>query len=188
MHVTSSILLGIALAMDCFTVSVASGACAKRVVIRPMLSMVLLFGLFQGGMTWGGWYVSTLFSHILEPIDHWIAFILLAYLGIQMIREGRRPEEEHKFDPLKYKVILTLAVATSIDALAVGVSLSCMSLQRTYEIGLPVGIIALCSSLFTVAGLTSGILLGRRIPFRTEPIGGLILIGIGVKIMIEHLT
>ena len=94
MHLTEAILLGLALAMDCFTVSLTSGTIAKRVVARPMLAMTVLFGLFQGGMVAGGWFVSSLFSRILEPIDHWIAFGLLAFIGVQMIREGFRKEEE----------------------------------------------------------------------------------------------
>ena len=111
MHLTEAILLGLALAMDCFTVSLTSGTIAKRVVARPMLAMTVLFGLFQGGMVAGGWFVSSLFSRILEPIDHWIAFGLLAFIGVQMIREGFRKEEEQKFNPFDYKVILTLAVS-----------------------------------------------------------------------------
>ena len=169
MHLTEAILLGLALAMDCFTVSLTSGTIAKRVVARPMLAMVLLFGLFQGGMVVGGWFVSSLFSRILEPIDHWIAFGLLAFIGFQMIREGFRKEEEHKFNPFDYKVILTLAVATSIDAMAVGVSMAFMGLGTWASIAMPAGVIALLSSLLTVAGLAAGILAGRKIPFHTAP-------------------
>lgn len=117
MYITEAILLGLALAMDCFAVSITSGAIVKHIVLRPMLTMILSFGLFQGAMVLAGWYVSTLFSRILAPIDHWIAFGLLSAIGIQMIREGFGKKEETKFDPLSYKVILTLAVATSIDAM-----------------------------------------------------------------------
>ncbi len=188
MHLTEAILLGLALAMDCFTVSLTSGAIASRVVPRPMLAMTLLFGLFQGGMVVGGWFVSSLFSRILEPVDHWIAFGLLAFIGIQMIREGFRKEEEHRFDPLDYKVILTLSVATSIDAMAVGVSMAFMGLTSWASISMPVSLIALISALLTAAGLGAGILAGRKIPFSVAPIGGIILIGIGIKIIIEHLS
>lgn len=188
MSITESILLGLALAMDCFTVSIASGTIVKRFVPRPMTAMILAFGAFQGGMILSGWYVSRLFSRILAPVDHWIAFGLLAYIGIQMIRESFKKEEEHKFDPLDYKVILTLAVATSIDAMAVGVSMAFMQIHTWGAVWPPAGIIALLSSLLTVAGLVTGIFIGRKIPFRTEPIGGIILIGIGIKIIIEHLS
>ena len=107
MYITEAILLGLALAMDCFAVSITSGAIVKHIVLRPMLTMILSFGLFQGAMVLAGWYVSTLFSRILAPIDHWIAFGLLSAIGIQMIREGFGKKEETKFDPLSYKVILT---------------------------------------------------------------------------------
>lgn len=188
MTITESILLGLALAMDCFTVSIASGTVVKRFVPRPMAAMILAFGVFQGGMVLSGWYVSRLFCKILEPVDHWIAFGLLAYIGVQMIREGFGKEKEHKFDPLDYKVILTLAIATSIDALAVGVSMAFMQIHTWSAVCSPAGIIAVLSSLLTIGGLAAGIFIGRRIPFRTEPLGGIILIGIGIKIIIEHLS
>ena len=189
MHITEATLLGLALAMDCFTVSITTGSVAKRVVPHPMLTMILLFGLFQGGMVTIGWFVSNLFSHILAPIDHWIAFGLLAFIGIQMIREGKRgKQEEPRFNPLDYKVILTLALATSIDAMDVGVSMAFMQLNTWSSICVPVTVIAVISSLLTVCGLYIGINLGRRIPFPTAPIGGVILIGIGIKIIIEHLS
>ena len=188
MNITESILLGLALALDCFTVSIAAGTIAKRFVAGPMLAMFAAFGIFQGGMVLAGWCVSTFFSRLLEPVDHWIAFGLLAYIGVQMLREGFRKEEDHKFDPLSYRIILALAVATSIDALAVGVSMAFMQIRTCSAIMMPSGIIALLSSLLTAAGLAAGIFAGRRISFRTEPLGGLILIGIGIKILTEHLS
>ena len=188
MSITESILLGLALAMDCFTVSIASGTIVKRFVPRPMSVMTLAFGAFQGGMVLSGWFVSRLFSHFLAPVDHWIAFGLLAYVGIQMILEGFKKKEEHRFDPLSYKVILTLAIATSIDAMAIGVSMAFMQINTWSAVWPPAAIIALFSSLLTVAGLAGGIFIGRKIPFRTEPAGGIILIGIGIKIIIEHLS
>lgn len=189
MHITESVLLGLALAMDCFAVSITSGSIVKRIMVRPMLTMTLCFGLFQGGMVIAGWFVSSLFSSILAPIDHWIAFGLLSIIGIQMIREGFSPKEETKFDPLDYKVILTLAIATSIDAMAVGVSMAFMQIGNGWSAILqPAYIIALISSLLTVIGLGIGIFVGRKIPFCMTPVGGLILIGIGIKIIIEHLS
>ena len=125
MNITQDILLGIALAMDCFAVSIASGIITKQFYKRPMSTMIGSFGLFQGGMTILGWFVTSLFCNWLEPVDHWISFGLLLIIGIQMLREGfsNEHEQETKFNPLNYKIIFTLAVATSIDAMAVGVSL-----------------------------------------------------------------
>lgn len=188
MSFTEAILLGFALAMDCFTVSIASGCIAKRAYVSPMTLMILLFGIFQGGMTVLGWFVSKYFSVYLEPIDHWIAFGLLAIIGIQMLRSGFTPdcEKEPKFNPLDYKVIFTLAIATSIDASAVGVSLAFMGIQQWTELFTPTVIIAVISSFMTFVGLTTGILIGRKLSFSAAPIGGLILIGIGIRIIIEH--
>lgn len=188
MSLTEIILIGIALGMDCFTVSLASGTMVKKIVPRPMWSMVALFGLFQGGMTWLGWSVSKLFSLYLESVDHWVAFALLVYLGGRMIYEGFKKEEERSFNPLSYKVILTLAVATSIDAMAVGVSLAFMGLNTWQNIVRPSVLIAVISSLLTVCGLALGIAAGKKISYNISPVGGLILISIGIKILIEHLS
>ena len=182
MYITEAILIGLALAMDCFAVSITSGAIVKHIVLRPMLAMILSFGLFQGAMVLAGWYVSTLFSRFLAPIDHWIAFGLLSAVGIQMVREGFGKKEETKFDPLSYKVILTLAVATSIDAMAF------MPIGSSWNtIAMPTVLIAAISSALTIAGLGTGIFIGRKIPCSMAPAGGLILIGIGIKIIVEHL-
>lgn len=188
MHFTEAILLGFALAMDCFAVSITSGSIVKRYHSRSMTLMILLFGIFQGGMTGLGWFVSTHFSKYLESIDHWIAFSLLAIIGIQMLREGftNNTEKEPKFNPLDLKVVFTLAVATSIDAMAVGVSMAFMGLHHWNDISLPSLIIALISSAMTAIGLMIGIFIGRKLPCSPTPIGGLILIGIGIKIIIEH--
>ena len=105
-----------------------------------------------------------------------------------MMREGFGKKEETKFDPLSYKVILTLAVATSIDAMAVGVSMAFMQIGSSWDtIAIPAVLIAAISSALTIAGLGTGIFIGRKIPCSIAPIGGLILIGIGIKIIIEHL-
>ena len=181
-------LLAIGLAMDCFAVSIASGIILKRTRWKPMLIMAFAFGLFQALMPFIGWMFAKSFSHLIESIDHWIAFGLLSAIGIQMIREGFGKKEETKFDPLSYKVILTLAVATSIDAMAVGVSMAFMQIGSSWDtIAIPAVLIAAISSALTIAGLGTGIFIGRKIPCSIAPVGGLILIGIGIKIIIEHL-
>lgn len=186
------VILAIALAMDCFTVSIACGLAQKKVVRGSMTAMILLFGIFQGGMTLAGWFGGSLFSNIVQPVDHWIAFILLAYLGGKMIYEAYSDKEdtEHPSDSkglLATRNLITMAVATSIDALAVGVSFAFLNLShmRLYTACL---IIALASSLFTIVGLGIGIFAGKRIKFPVEALGGAILICIGIKILIEHLS
>ncbi len=193
MTILEIIILAIALAMDCFTVSIACGLAQKKVVRGPMTAMIFLFGIFQGGMTLAGWYGGSLFSNIVRPIDHWIAFALLAYLGGKMVYEAYRPKEDEKECSackkglLRTRNLITMAVATSIDALAVGVSFAFLALSsmRLYTACL---IIALASSLFTLLGLGIGIFAGKRIKFPVEALGGIILIGIGIKILIEHLS
>lgn len=193
MTILEIIILAIALAMDCFTVSIACGLAQKKVVRGPMTAMIFLFGIFQGGMTLAGWYGGSLFSNIVRPIDHWIAFALLAYLGGKMVYEAYCPKEDEeecsacKKGLLRTRNLITMAVATSIDALAVGVSFAFLALSsmRLYTACL---IIALASSLFTLLGLGIGIFAGKRIKFPVEALGGIILIGIGIKILIEHLS
>lgn len=193
MTILEIIILAIALAMDCFTVSIACGLAQKKVVRGPMTAMIFLFGIFQGGMTLAGWYGGSLFCNIVRPIDHWIAFALLAYLGGKMVYEAYRPKEDEKECSackkglLRTRNLITMAVATSIDALAVGVSFAFLALSsmRLYTACL---IIALASSLFTLLGLGIGIFAGKRIKFPVEALGGIILIGIGIKILIEHLS
>ena len=188
MYITEAILLGLALAMDCFAVSITSGAIVKHIVLRPMLTMILSFGLFQGAMVLAGWYVSTLFSRILAPHRPLDCF-RIALCHRHPDDSGRlREKEETKFDPLSYKVILTLAVATSIDAMAVGVSMAFYAnrqqLGHHRYSGRPHCRHLVCP---TIAGLGTGIFIGRKIPCSIAPVGGLILIGIGIKIIIEHL-
>lgn len=177
------LLIAIALAIDCFTVSIAAGVTARRIIWKPMIIMTLAFGIFQGGMTVIGYFGMDLLAHWIETFDHWLAFILLLYLGFNMISTIWNKEESTNMDLLALHNIPTLAVATSIDALAVGISFACVGFQWSYVV-----IIALISSLATIIGLGIGIKAGQRIPFPVEPLGGIVLIGIGVKILIEHLS
>ena len=183
------ILLSVALAMDCFTVSITSGLIQRRLVIKTMLITAFMFGLFQGLMPMIGWLGISSFSNALERWDHWIAFGLLAFLGGRMIISGLKGDEEEKsFDPSKFSTTITMAIATSIDALAVGLSFGCSGYETFASILLPITIIAIGSFLFSVAGFMIGAFAGKRINFPVEIIGGIILIGIGVKILVEHLT
>ncbi|MDE7377567.1 MAG: manganese efflux pump MntP family protein [Paraprevotella sp.] len=181
-------LLGIALAMDCFTVSIACGIQKRRFLLRPMLTMAVLFGLFQGCMTIAGSLGMSVFSHYLEDFDHWIAFALLGYVGGSMIYESFKDEEHRHTDMLRPRVMLTLAVATSIDALAVGISFACLHIDTLQTLLYPASVIAFASFALSVLGLGTGIGLGRKIHLPVELIGGCILIIIGIKILFEHLS
>lgn len=180
-------LLAVSLAIDCFTVSVTSGIILKRVSWPTLLTMGFFFGLFQGLMPFIGWLGASKFSHLIESYDHWIAFGLLAFLGIRMIRENFKDEEECSFNPKKIKVILALAVATSIDALAVGISFAFTGFKTLQQLTSPLLIIGFVSFVLSVIGNLIGVFCGKRFRIRMEAFGGLVLIGIGIKILIEHI-
>ena len=183
-------LLAIGLAMDCFAVSIASGIILKRIQWRPMLVMALAFGLFQALMPFIGWMFAKTFSHLIESVDHWIAFAILAFLGGRMIMESFKDEDcKHEYDPTSLKVVLALAVATSIDALAVGVSFAFLGIKQFSAILSPIGIIGFVSFALSMVGLMFGIRFGCGIArrLRAELWGGIILVIIGTKILVEHL-
>lgn len=180
-------LLAVSLAIDCFTVSVASGIILRRIEWRTFFTMAFFFGFFQALMPLIGWNGANHFSHLIEAYDHWIAFGLLAFLGIRMIREYFKDIEECSFDPTRLKVILTLAVATSIDALAVGISFAFTGYNNLVSLTEPLLAIGFASFVISLTGSLIGIFFGKRFNFRMEFFGGLVLIGIGTKILIEHL-
>ncbi|WP_291529531.1 manganese efflux pump MntP family protein [Bacteroides sp. UBA939] len=183
-------LLALGLAMDCCAVSIVSGILLKRMQWRPMLIMAFFFGLFQSIMPLLGWIGASTFSHLIKNLDHWIAFVILAFLGARMIREYFKEEEsKQEYDPKKLKVVLALAIATSIDALAIGVSFAFLGMRNFSEILPPVSIIGFVSFSMSLIGLTFGIRFGCGVArkLRAELLGGIILIIIGTKILIEHL-
>ena len=180
-------LLAVALAMDCFAVSITGGFALGRIRVKPILWMALLFGFFQAAMPFIGWIGTKYFSTYIDWFDHWIAFALLVFIGGKMFVEGMKGSEEGHFDPTSLRVLLALAVATSIDALAVGISFTCVGWTAFSNILSPILIIGLVSFLFAVAGSLIGIFLGRRFHFPVEQVGGILLILIGVKILLEHL-
>lgn len=180
-------LLAVSLAIDCFTVSITSGIILHRIRWGIFLKKAFLFGLFQAAMPFLGWLGASRFNHLIETYDHWIAFALLAFLGIRMIREHFKDEEERSFDPTRMKVILTLAVATSIDALAVGISFAFTGFRTLSSLLYPLTAIGIASFVISLAGSLIGVFFGKRFNLRVEIFGGLVLIGIGVKILFEHL-
>lgn len=180
-------LLAISLAMDCFTVSITSGIIMRRICWRTFFVMAFLFGLFQAVMPLIGWFAASRFSHLIEDYDHWIAFGLLALLGGRMIKESFSGEDKCCFDPTRLKVVLALSVATSIDALAIGISFAFVGMNSFSSILSPITIIGFASFVLSLAGSLIGVFFGKRFNMRMELWGGLILILIGIKILIEHL-
>jgi putative Mn2+ efflux pump MntP len=184
-------LIAVSLAMDCFAVSIASGIMQKRYVWSNMLPMSFSFGWFQGMMCAIGWFAFIYFSGWVESLDHWIAFGMLAVIGGNMIKEGLSKEDKDRhFNPSSLWIILTLAVATSIDALAVGISFACLNYQTIVSLIYPVVVIAFVSLIFSLLGLYLGVTFGKKNEQRIKPelVGGIILLLIGVKILLEHLN
>lgn len=181
--------LAFALAMDCFTISIAGGVIMKQCKWNPMLTMAFFFGLFQAANPLFGWIAADICKEYIECIDHWIAFAILGYLGISMIIESFKDAEEKHFNPESLNVILTLAVATSIDALAVGVSFSCMGISSLPQLTYPIIVIGIVSFIMSICGLLIGINFGRKFARKLHPelFGGVILIIIGCKVLFEHL-
>ena len=181
-------LLAVSLAMDCFTVSVTSGIILRRICRRTFFVMAFFFGLFQALMPLIGWFVASRFSHLIEDYDHWIAFGLLAFLGGRMIKESFSAEKDKCcFDPTRLKVVLALAVATSIDALAIGISFAFVGMSSFRSILYPITVIGFVSFVLSLAGSLIGVFFGKRFNLRMELWGGLVLIVIGIKILTEHL-
>jgi putative Mn2+ efflux pump MntP len=179
------LLIAIGLAMDSVTVSISCGLIFYKFKWKNSLRVALFMGIFQGVMPVIGWFLGSTFRVYIESIDHWIAFIILAFLGGRMIYEQITENNEFKcFDPTSYKTLTGLALATSIDALAVGITFSIIQMSITFA-GIVIGITSFILSLAAVY-LGSRFKQKMKIPF--ELIGGIILILIGVKILIEHLS
>ena len=176
------LLIAVGLSMDAFAVSVCKGLSVKKLEPRHALLAGLYFGGFQALMPVLGWLLGYRFETLITSIDHWVAFILLALIGGNMIRESFSDEEELN-DDFGVKTMLLLAVATSIDALAVGITFAFLSVRI-----LPAaGTIGVTTFLLSVLGIYIGRAFGARWKSRAELAGGLILILIGLKILLEHL-
>ena len=169
--------------MDAFAVSVASGATARQMKLRHAMRMAAFFGAFQAIMPLLGWAAGRMFQEYIRDFDHWVAFILLAVVGGRMIREARKLGDKATGDPLDVFVLFTLAIATSIDALAVGVTFSFPNVDVWHAAGIIGAVTFVLSFLGSQIGKSFGHLLENRV----EVVGGIILIGIGLKILIHHL-
>ena len=184
MNLVTIIIIAVGLAMDAFAVSIASGITLKRVRLSYALRIALFFGGFQAVMPLIGWLVGSSFSSYIAAFDHWVAFGLLAFIGGKMIYESTvLKAAEKKTDPSKLMILIVLAIATSIDAFAVGLSFSVLQVHIIQ----PVIIIGLVTFLLSLLGVYIGGKFGSIFENKIEFIGGLVLIGIGFKILIEHL-
>lgn len=180
----SILLIAVGLSMDCVAVAIASGLSMGKVKAWEAVRMGVFFGGFQGIMPVIGWLLGSALISVISGFDHWVAFVILAVIGGKMIYESIKGDGSGEGgDPMRLHTLLVLSVATSIDALAVGLSLSLLEV----EILLPAAIIAVvCFALSTAGALGSG-RLGRLFGSRVRLLGGAILILIGLRILIEHL-
>jgi len=176
-------LIAIGLSMDAFAVAIGNGIIIKEVKIRDAFKTGVFFGGFQFLMPIIGWFFGMAFSNYITSIDHWIAFLLLCFIGANMIREAFSCEQEEKKDPNNLKVLLMMAIATSIDALAVGVSFAMVGTRIT----LPAIMIGTITFVISFIGVFIGKRAGEVFEKKAELFGGIILIVIGFKILVEHL-
>lgn len=177
-------LMAVGLSMDAFAVSVCKGLAMKKCTWTKAGVVGFYFGVFQAGMPAVGYLLGSQFKEIITSIDHWIAFILLGLIGVSMIRETFGEEDcQEADDSLDVKTMLTLAVATSIDALAVGITFAFLQV----EIVPAVSFIGVTTFIISVAGVKIGNVFGSRWQKGAQIAGGVILICLGVKILVEHL-
>lgn len=180
-------LIGVGLSMDAFAVAICQGLCMPKINWRHAGTIALFFGGFQALMPFTGWLLGSQFAGYIQSFDHWVAFILLVLIGGNMVREALAPEEEAVAcavdTRLDYKQLFLMAVATSIDALAVGVTFAFLEVTIVPAITL-IGCTTFCISL---AGVVVGNFFGARYKKRAEVVGGVILMLLGVKILLEHL-
>ena len=177
------LLIAIGLSMDAFSVSICKGLTTKKFSWRMALVCGLWFGFFQALMPIIGYFLGAQFQEMIEAYDHWIAFGLLFLIGANMIREAVWGKEEQQDGSLGFKTMFLLAIATSIDALAVGVSFACIQVK----IWSSVLIIGITTFLFSVLGVKIGNVFGSKYEKSASVVGGIILILIGLKILLEHL-
>ena len=180
----SIVLIAIGLSMDSFAVSLSNGMSIKELSIQKMLLIAFSLAFFQAVMPLLGWLSGIGIEDYIKEIDHWIAFVLLSFIGGKMVYEGFfAKDQQSKKTTFKTKTLILQSIATSIDAFAVGISFAFLDVN----IIKPVVIIGLVTFLFSITGLVLGKTIGKRLGHKAEIFGGLVLIGIGTKILIEHL-
>ena len=183
MGLVELIILSVGLAMDAFAVSICKGLAMKKMKWKNAIIIGLYFGIFQAIMPLIGYLLGVSFQSVITSIDHWVAFILLVGIGANMIREAMSKEKEEASDSIKVKDMLILAIATSIDALAIGITFAFLEVNIT----LAVSLIGIITFIISVIGVKIGNIFGDKYERKAELAGGIILIGLGIKILIEHL-
>ena len=180
-------LIAVSLSMDAFAVSVCKGLCMKRLDVRQAVVIALFFGGFQALMPLAGWALGTQFEALITPVDHWIAFVLLGIIGSKMLWDAFHEDDEELSCPadgkLDLRELVMLAVATSIDALAVGITFAFLRV----DIAVSVGLIGITTFVLSIVGVAVGHRFGAKYEKPATIVGGIVLILIGLKILLEHL-
>jgi len=185
MDILTIFALAAALGIDCLTVSACAVTALQGKLLRPMLRLALHFGVFQSGMTFLGWFAGTTVGALISALDHWIAFGLLAFVGGRMLVNTFREEETcFTSDPTRGSTLVMLSVATSIDALAVGLSMALLG----QDVLLPGLVIGLASAVMALVGVGLGAGAGAALGKWAGLVGGLVLIGIGIRVLVTHLV
>ena len=177
------LVIAIGLAMDAFAVAICKGLSMKKMNWKNAIIIALYFGVFQAVMPIIGYLLGITFSDFVKSIDHWIAFILLSVIGVNMIKESTDDEIDKRNDKTDFKTMILLAIATSIDALAIGVTFSLFEINIVFS----VAIIGIITFLLSILGVKIGNKFGDKFQNKAEFTGGIILIFIGLKILLEHL-
>lgn len=183
MGVIEIFLISLGLAMDAFAVSVCKGLAMKKMNWKKAIIIGLYFGVFQAVMPIIGFFLGTTFEGFITNVDHWVAFILLVVIGINMIKEAFEKESENRNDNVDMKTMIVLSIATSIDALAIGITFACLKIH----ILVPVITIGVITFIISVIGVKIGNRFGDKYEKKAEIMGGVILILLGTKILLEHL-
>ena len=188
MEIGELLLLAVGLSMDAFAVSVCKGLAMKKATLKAELTCGVWFGGFQALMPSAGFFLGALFAEAIEAVDHWVAFVLLAVIGINMLKEAFGKEEDacgcnDQDADLSVKTMFLMAVATSIDALAVGISLAMVG---DVNIFMAAALIGICTCLLSAAGVKIGNVFGSRYEKKAQIAGGVILLLLGLKILLEH--
>lgn len=184
MGVLEILLLGVGLAMDAFAVSICKGLSMKKMNWKNAVIIALYFGVFQALMPLIGYFLGVTFESLVTTFDHWIAFILLSLIGGKMIKESFDSEDDKKNDKVDFKTMVVLAVATSIDALAVGITFAFFDVNLMLAIS-SIGIITF---IISILGVKIGNRFGDKYQSKAELMGGVILVLLGIKILLEHLN
>ncbi len=183
MSAVELLLLSIGLAMDAFAVSVCKGISMKKMNWKKAIIIGLYFGGFQALMPTIGYFLGSAFQSLITSIDHWIAFILLGIIGGGMIKEAFEDDKENVNDDVGFKTMIILAIATSIDALAVGITFAFLNANLI----LAVSLIGIITFVISVIGTKIGNRFGDKYERKAEMVGGIILIFLGIKILLEHI-